>query len=96
MIVSYSQKESEIYDILIENRWNMVLYNSLEKKLKLLPQTALEEISSYVDYILFKFTTLEKSASSQSQKKGFGCLKDIPCKMSPDFDEPIEEFAEYM
>ena len=74
----------------------MVLYNSLEKKLKLLPQTALEEISSYVDYILFKFTTLEKNASSQSQKKGFGCLKDIPCKMSVDFDEPLEEFAEYM
>ena len=74
----------------------MVLYSRLEKKLKLLPKTALEEISSYVDYILFKFTTLEKNASSQSQKKGFGCLKDIPCKMSPDFDEPIEEFAEYM
>ena len=47
----------------------MVLYSRLEKKLKLLPQTALEEISSYVDYILFKFTTLEKNASSQSQKK---------------------------
>lgn len=33
---------------------------------------------------------------SVSQKKGFGCLKDIPCKMAPDFDEPLEEFAEYM
>ena len=74
----------------------MVLYSSLEKKLKMLSQTALEEISSYVDYILFKFATLEKNATSKSQKKGFGCLKDIPCKMSPDFDDPIEDFAEYM
>ncbi|MGF7110441.1 DUF2281 domain-containing protein [Treponema pedis] len=74
----------------------MVLYSSLEKKLKLLPQTALEEISSYVDYIFFKFSRLEKNTTSKNKKKGFGCLKDIPCKMSPDFDEPIEEFAEYM
>ncbi|MGP1576776.1 MAG: DUF2281 domain-containing protein [Treponema sp.] len=73
-----------------------MLYSGLEKKLKLLPQTALEEISSYADYILFKFTTLEKKYFITKSKKGFGCLKDIPCKMSPDFDEPIEEFAEYM
>ena len=50
-------------------------YAVLEKKLKSLPQSALEE---------------------SSKKKGFGCLKDIPCKMAPDFDEPLEEFAEYI
>ncbi|MGP1459492.1 MAG: hypothetical protein ACTTKL_09300 [Treponema sp.] len=50
-------------------------YSSLEKKLKLLPQTALEEFSSYEDDILFKFTTLEKNTLSEGQKKGFGCLK---------------------
>ncbi len=65
------------------------------KKLKLLPQSALDEIDSYVDYIFFKFAS-EESSKSVSQKKGFGCLKDIPCKMAPDFDEPLEEFAEYM
>ncbi len=65
------------------------------KKLKSLPQSALDEIDSYVDYIFFKFAS-EESSKSVSQKKGFGCLKDIPCKMAPDFDEPLEEFAEYM
>ena len=65
------------------------------KKLKLLPQSALDEIDSYVDYIFFKFAS-EESSKSVSQKKGFGCLKDIPCKMAPDFDEPLEEFAEYI
>lgn len=53
----------------------MVLYSSLEKKLKILPQTALEEISSYVDYMLFKFAALEKNATSKSQKKRFWLLK---------------------
>lgn len=71
-------------------------YSTLEKKLKLLPQAALEEVSSYVDYIFFKFTKSEKNTVSPSSKKGFGCLKDIPCKMSPEFDKPLEEFAEYM
>ena len=73
-----------------------MLYSSIEKKLKMLPQSALEEVSSYVDYIFFKLATSEKKTASKNQKKGFGCLKDIPCKMPSDFDEPIEEFTEYM
>ncbi len=73
-----------------------MLYGTLEKKLKSLPQAALEEVSSYVDYIFFKFTESKKNTPTESQKKGFGCLKDIPCKMSPEFDEPLEDFAEYM
>ena len=71
-------------------------YATLEKKLKALPQAALEEVSSYVDYIFFKFTASEKTTSSKSLKKGFGCLKDIPCNMSLEFDKPLEEFTEYM
>ncbi|MBR5966800.1 MAG: DUF2281 domain-containing protein [Treponema sp.] len=71
-------------------------FPALEKKLNSLPQAALAEIFSYIDYISYKFSDSEKRSSFESKKKGFGCLKDIPCKMSPDFDEPIEEFAEYM
>ncbi len=71
-------------------------YAVLESKLKSLPQTALEEVSSFVDYVFFKFAVSEKRQPPASRKKGFGCLKDIPCKMSPDFDEPLEEFTEYM
>ena len=73
-----------------------MVYAGLESKLKTLPQAALEEIASYVDYIFYKFNTSEKQNHPETRKKGFGCLKDIPCKMSPDFDEPLEEFAEYM
>ena len=71
-------------------------YSALENKLKTLPQAAIDEIATYIDYIFYKFTTPEKQNHSFSKKKGFGCLKDIPCKISPDFDEPLEEFAEYM
>ena len=71
-------------------------YAGIEEKLKTLPQTALKELSSYIDYMFYKFTTPKKSTAFHAQKKGFGCLKDIPCTMSPDFDEPLAEFAEYM
>lgn len=71
-------------------------YSILEQKIKSLPQIALEEVSSYVDYVFYKFSTTENTNMKVSKKKGFGCLKDIPCKMSPNFDEPLEEFAEYM
>ena len=71
-------------------------YTVLEQKLNALPQTALEEIYSYIDNIFLKFTSSEENETNKSSKKGFGCLKDIPCKMSADFDEPLEELAEYM
>ncbi len=70
-----------------------MLYVVLEKKLKALPQPALEEVAAYIDYISFKFSTERKSISVKSGKKGFGCLKDVPCKMAPDFDEPLADFA---
>ena len=71
-------------------------YPALENKLKTLPQAAIDEIADYIDYIFYKFTTPEKQNHTVSKKKGFGRLKDIPCKISPDLDEPLEEFAEYM
>jgi hypothetical protein len=73
-----------------------MIYPDLNTKLQTLPQSALEEVAMYVDYVFYKFTTSEKQHMEEKKKKGFGCLKDIPCKMSPDFDEPLEEFAEYM
>lgn len=46
-----------------------MLYSTLEKKLQSLPQVALEEVSSYVDYIFFKFTLSKKNTVSKTQKK---------------------------
>ena len=81
----------------IANNWGFSMYASeLESKLKSLPQAALDEVASYVDYVCFKFNLTDEKNTSKSKKKGFGCLKDIPCKMSPDFDKPLEDFSEYM
>ncbi len=73
-------------------------YEILEQKLKMLPEQAIEEVSLYIDYIFFRLSAMgpDKTKSSKNKKIGFGCLKDISCKMSPDFDKPLDDFEEYM
>lgn len=67
----------------------------LEKKINALPQSAIDEVSDFVDFIYYKLG-MNKEETSSSKKGGFGCLKDIPCRMSDDFDAPLEDFKEYM
>lgn len=67
----------------------------LEKKINALPQSAIDEIADFVDYIYYKLG-MDKEKSDSAKKGGFGCLKDIPCKMADDFDAPLEDFKEYM
>lgn len=66
----------------------------LEKKINALPQSAIDEVSDFVDFIYHKLGMDKEEASGK--KGGFGCLKDIPCRMADDFDAPLEDFKEYM
>ncbi len=43
-------------------------YKMLEKKLKSLPPVAIEEISSYIDYVFFKFSTSKKIIYTPTKK----------------------------
>ena len=106
-IVTFDQDERTTNEYLDELEFlaqtaGVVVVNRFTQKLEMQnPVTyvgsgKLDEIADYIDYIFYKFTTPEKQNHTVSKKKGFGCLKDIPCKISPDFDEPLEEFAEYM
>ena len=40
--------------------------------------------------------TRKQKESAVSKKSMYGVWKNEPFYMSPDFDEPLEEFAEYM
>ena len=46
-----------------------MIYSGLYTKLKTLPQSALEEVASYVDYVFYKFTTSEKQNNKKTKKK---------------------------
>ena len=55
-------------------------------------ETAQKEL---YDFALFLVSREEKKAVPQ-KKSMFGALKDKISYIAPDFDEPLEDFAEYM
>jgi len=65
---------------------------SLMSKIDSLPLDLKQEVIDYVDFLLTK-----KVKKNKKVKKGmvYGWAKDS-ITMSPDFDEPLEEFKEYM
>ncbi len=61
-------------------------------KLSMLPESLKTEISDYMDYLMSQ-KMKNKISQKKSPKAGF--LKGT-FVMSPDFDEPLEDFREYM
>ncbi|GGH54222.1 hypothetical protein GCM10007423_60530 [Dyadobacter endophyticus] len=63
----------------------------LLKKVSELPENLKEELDSYIDFLLQKY------AENDSPKKPlrFGMMKGTFI-ISDDFDEPLEDFKEYM
>ena len=64
----------------------MRLYNAMSV-------TAQQELYSFA---LFLFSQKNNSEIVPKRKSCFGALKDKIQYISPDFDAPIEDFAEYM
>ncbi|MCD6011451.1 MAG: hypothetical protein K0Q79_1313 [Flavipsychrobacter sp.] len=66
---------------------------SIYNKLETLPDNLKQEVSDFVDFLL------EKSAAKHTEQK-----KAVPkpgsakgkIRMSPDFDEPLDEFKDYI
>jgi hypothetical protein len=64
----------------------------LMSKVAVLPEKLKEEVSDYVDFLIAKYVSSEGSTKKPLK---FGMMKGT-FKMSPDFDEPLEDFKEYM
>lgn len=62
----------------------------LYKKISLLPEEIKSEVNDFIDFLLTK----NKKKVKKKQAK-FGCAKG-EIIMSPDFDEPLDDFKEYM
>ena len=68
-------------------------YTVLEKELATLPHAAISEVVDFIRLIKLKFP----EEDSVSEKKSlFGVWKNESFYMSPDFDEPLEDFLKYM
>lgn len=59
-------------------------------KLYFLKPSLKKEVSHFIDYLLSK-----QKNEKKLKKPQFGCAKGR-FKMAPDFDDPLEDFKEYM
>ena len=62
----------------------------LEQKVKQLPFKAQREVSDYVDFLLHKYRF------HVPVKPHAGCMKGTVTWMSDDFNEPLDDFKDYM
>ena len=68
---------------------NVILYT----KLATLPENLKSEVSDFIDFLLSK-ATKDKNTTSIPKPK-FGSAKGM-FKVNADFDEPLEDFKDYM
>lgn len=59
-----------------------------------LPENYKKEARDFIDF-LFSKVKFESKKIHAGKRNAFGCLKG-QIKMSDDFDEPLEDFKEYM
>ncbi|MGI5055757.1 DUF2281 domain-containing protein [Treponema socranskii] len=68
-------------------------YTVLEKEIATLPPAAISEVVDFIRLIKLKFP---KDDSVSEKKSLFGVWKNEPFYMSPDFDDTLEDFSEYV
>jgi len=62
----------------------------LERKVRQLPLEARKEVSDFLDSLLIKY------GNEKSVKPYAGCMKGTFIWMSEDFNEPLDDFKDYM
>ena len=66
---------------------------TLMEKINNLPPAYRQEVEDFVDFIREK--KLTRNGANENKPRQFGLLKG-KMWMSPDFDEPLEDFKDYM
>lgn len=68
---------------------------SLNTRLEMLPPELRKEVEDFVEFLLEKENRRKKEESSKKKERTPGLAKGL-IEMKPDFDEPLEDFKEYM
>ena len=53
-------------------------YTALEKQIRKLPEDCLEELSHYIDYLLYRHESSDRGESSGDLSRFFGNLANLP------------------
>ncbi len=67
----------------------------LHQKLDLMPDNLKSEVEHFVDFLLTEKKKKQAQSKNNSKKPKFGSGKGM-FKMIPGFDEPLEDFKDYM
>ena len=73
----------------------MLLKDNILANLDKLPENLQREILHYSEYLVSRYAKENKSDNKEIKRRGYGALKG-QIWMSDDFDEPLEDLAEYM
>ncbi len=68
-------------------------YATILYQIETLPGPIQQEVSDFIEFLVKKYG--EHASLPKAKKPQFGCLRGT-FKMSADFDEPLEDFKEYM
>ena len=53
-------------------------YTTLEKQIRLLPEECLEEVSDYIEFVIFKYQSKKRKERAVDTNSFFGLLKQLP------------------
>ncbi len=75
----------------------MIQDNQLLQKFYALSADKQSEVLDFIEFLESKSLKQNEGYESPAEKKRvFGCMNGLVAYMSDDFDEPLEDFAEYM
>ncbi|NEO87702.1 MAG: DUF2281 domain-containing protein [Spirulina sp. SIO3F2] len=67
------------------------------EKLETLPNSLQTEVLHYIEFLSERYTSQSDSSETQPKKKRSGILEGMfSLPLPDDFDEPLDDFAEYM
>ena len=69
--------------------------NTLLQKYNHLPSELRKEVADFIEFLLHKYQQKQTTVLSTKRPSNFGSAKGL-ITMSDDFNEPLEEFQEYM
>lgn len=68
---------------------------SLNTRLEMLPPELRKEVEDFIEFLLEKERQKSKTNEPPKRERPLGLAKGL-IEMKPDFDEPLEDFKEYM
>jgi hypothetical protein len=70
---------------------------SLNEKIEMLPLHKQQEVMDFVDFLYASQNSKEADSRVQAKKRIMaGCMKGTFGEMSDDFNEPLDDFKDYM